>query len=369
MLYIVPAGLVYPILKGGKILEESRKIALLKIRKLLMDPAFIASVLLTLVVLFVSMERMKKDVYVEADGKISKITTNASKVKDVLESADIKVGQWDRVFPGLDSTVRKDMKISIKRAVPITVRYDGKVEKIYTAYDTVNEVLKSKGIALNSNDKVVPTLSSNIIDNLDIKVTRVKEETLTTTLEIPYRIVKRNDDNLAKGTVKVLQEGTSGEKIVTTKVVYEDGIEVSRFKADEKIKKKPVDKVVAVGTLSWFIPSRGGDKVYYTRKLVMKATSYTADYTSTGKSIGDPGFGITSLGTRVKRNPDGYSTVAVDPRVIPLGTRLYVEGYGFAIAEDTGGAVKGKIIDLYFHPGTKEYRNWSTKYVDVYIIR
>ncbi|MCX7884048.1 MAG: ubiquitin-like domain-containing protein [Caloramator sp.] len=350
-------------------MEDSRKIALLKLRKLLTDPALIASVLLTLMILFVSVERMKKDVYVEVDGKTTKITTREPKVKDVLKSADIKVGQWDRVLPGLDSTVRKDMKISIKRAVPITVRYDGKVEKVYTAFDTVNEVLKSKGIALNEKDKVVPTLSSKIIKDLDIKVTRVKEEIIATTLQIPFKTIKRNDNNLAKGTVKVLQEGTSGEKIVTTKVVYEDGIEVSRFKAGEKVRKKPINKVVAVGTLSWFIPSRGGDRVYYTRKLVMKATSYTADFASTGKRPGDSGFGITSSGTRAKRNPDGYSTVAVDPRVIPLGTRLYVEGYGFAIAEDTGGAVKGKIIDLYFHPGTREYRNWSTKYVDVYIVR
>ncbi|SKA76721.1 Uncharacterized conserved protein YabE, contains G5 and tandem DUF348 domains [Caloramator quimbayensis] len=350
-------------------MENDRRLALLKLRKLLTEPALIASVLLTLVIFFVSMERMKKDVYVEVDGKTIKITTNASKVKDVLNSANIKVGQWDRILPGLDSSVKKDMKISIKRAVPVTVRYDGKVEKIYTAYDTVSEVLKSKGIALNQSDKVVPTLSSNIIEDLDIKVTRVKEETIVTTVEIPFKTVKRSDDNLAKGTVKVLKEGAAGEKDIITKVVYEDGVEVLRVKTDEKIKKTPIDKLIAVGTLSWFIPSRGGDKVYYTRKLVMKATSYTADYASTGKNPGDPGFGITRSGTRVRRDPDGYSTVAVDPRVIPLGTKLYVEGYGFAIAEDTGGAVKGKIIDLYFHPGTKEYRNWNTKYVDVYIIR
>lgn len=364
-----PAQVGIPIWKGGKILDVGRKITLLKIRKFLADPALIASVLLSFFILFVCLEKIKKDVYVEVDGKTTKISTSSSKVKDVLESADIKVGQWDKVVPGLDSLVKKDMIITIKRAVPITLRYDGKIENLYTAEDTVSDILKSKGILLNEKDKVVPTLASNIIEGLDIKITRIKEETIVSTEQIPFKTVKRNDDNLAKGTVKVLQEGAEGEKDVITKVVYEDGKEVSRIKVGEKIKRSPINKLVAVGTLSWFIPYRGADRVYYTRKLVMKATSYTADYASTGKSPGDPGYGVTRTGTIVRRDPNGYSTVAVDPKVIPLGTRLYVEGYGFAIAEDTGGAVKGKIIDLYFNPGTSEYRRWSTRYVNVYVIR
>lgn len=350
-------------------MESLKAITLQKLKRLFKDPAIITSVLLSVVIFCACVERMKKDVYIEVDGKISKVTTASSKVKDVLESADIKVGQWDRVIPGIDSLVKKDMTITIKRAVPVTLRFDGKVENIYTAEDTVSDVLKKRGVSLNVKDKVVPTLASNIIEGLDIKVTRVKEETLISTVEIPYKTISRMDNNLAKGSSKVLQEGLKGEKQIITKVVYEDGKEVSKSVVSEIIKRNPVNKVVAVGTLSWFIPYRGAERVYYTRKLVMKATSYTADYASTGKNPGDRGFGITRSGTRVKREPNGYSTVAVDPRVIPLGTRLYVEGYGFAIAEDTGGAVKGKIIDLYFHPGTAEYRRWSTRYVNVYVIR
>ena len=78
------------------------------------------------------------------------------------------------------------------------------------------------------------------------------------------------------------------------------------------------------------------------RYLVWKSTAYSGD-------------GITASGAGTKRDAGGYSTIAVDPRVIPLGSRVYVEGYGYAIAEDTGGAIKGNIIDVFF-PSTSEAR-------------
>ena len=75
----------------------------------------------------------------------------------------------------------------------------------------------------------------------------------------------------------------------------------------------------------------------------------------------------TASGTTVRRNPSGYSTLAVDPRVIPLGTKVYVEGYGYAIAEDTGGAIKGNKIDVYMNTVAECY-NWGVRNVNVYIL-
>ncbi|MBV7274220.1 hypothetical protein I6U48_15035 [Clostridium sp. PL3] len=92
----------------------------------------------------------------------------------------------------------------------------------------------------------------------------------------------------------------------------------------------------------------------YSRVLSMEATAYSGD-------------GVTASGTATKRNSGGYSTIAVDPRVIPLGSTVYVEGYGYAVAEDTGGAIKGNLIDVFFH-SESEAQGWGRRSVKVYII-
>ncbi|EGD50148.1 3D domain-containing protein [Thermoanaerobacter ethanolicus JW 200] len=96
-----------------------------------------------------------------------------------------------------------------------------------------------------------------------------------------------------------------------------------------------------VGTLGVFTTSRG-ETFRYREIRTMVATAYTNSVTDTGKKPGDPNYGITATGTKATRG-----VIAVDPRVIPLGTRLYVEGYGFGIAADTGGAIKGDKIDVF----------------------
>jgi 3D (Asp-Asp-Asp) domain-containing protein len=97
--------------------------------------------------------------------------------------------------------------------------------------------------------------------------------------------------------------------------------------------------------------------------LRMKATAYTAN-----EPGGIGGGSITATGTTVRRIADGYSTVAVDPTVIPLGTKLYVEGYGYAIAEDTGSLIKGNTIDVYFDT-LSEANTWGVKYLNVYVLK
>lgn len=95
------------------------------------------------------------------------------------------------------------------------------------------------------------------------------------------------------------------------------------------------------------------------RTIVVEATGYTAGYESTGKAVGDPGYGTTATGTKAKRG-----TVAVDPSVIPLGTKMYIPGYGFGVAEDTGGDIKGNRIDLFFDD-VDEARQWGRRTVSV----
>lgn len=104
----------------------------------------------------------------------------------------------------------------------------------------------------------------------------------------------------------------------------------------------------------------------YPRKKVI-ATGYTAGYESTGKTPEHPHYGITYYGVKVKR--DLYSTIAADLSVFPLGTILYIPGYGYGVVADIGGAIKGNKIDLYFETVQDVYKEWGKKEVEVYVIK
>ncbi|MBS8265997.1 hypothetical protein DYI25_16340 [Mesobacillus boroniphilus] len=103
---------------------------------------------------------------------------------------------------------------------------------------------------------------------------------------------------------------------------------------------------------------------YPTKKII--ATGYTAGVESTGKNPGHPGYGITYSGVKVKR--DLYSTVAADLNVFPIGTILFIPGYGFGVVADKGGAIKGNKVDLYYDTVKDVYEQWGKKTLDVYVI-
>jgi 3D (Asp-Asp-Asp) domain-containing protein len=102
-------------------------------------------------------------------------------------------------------------------------------------------------------------------------------------------------------------------------------------------------------------------------KVRVVATGYYAGYESTGKHPSHPSYGITYSGVRVRR--DEYSTIAADLRVFPLGTVLYIPGYGYGVVADKGGAIRGHKIDLYFETKQDVYKQWGKKALDVYVIR
>jgi 3D (Asp-Asp-Asp) domain-containing protein len=103
------------------------------------------------------------------------------------------------------------------------------------------------------------------------------------------------------------------------------------------------------------------------RTVNVVATGYTAGYESTGKRPGHPDYGITYSGVRVRR--DLVSTVAADPKLFPMGTLLYIPGYGYGVVADTGSRIKGKRIDLYFPSIRDVFQQWGKKTVDVQVIR
>jgi len=115
------------------------------------------------------------------------------------------------------------------------------------------------------------------------------------------------------------------------------------------------------------VAAPAADQIITSMKVM--ATGYTAGYESTGKTSKHPEYGITYSGVKVRRDKNTVSTIAADPKVIPLGSILYIPGYGYGIVADTGSAIKGRKIDLYFATTKQVYKEWGKKSVVVQLIK
>lgn len=295
-----------------------------------------------------------KNITINLDGENLEVATFKGNVQAVLSQQGIYLSDKDKIEPSLTSEIADNDVISIKKVVPVEVMVDGKNIEIDSAEDSVKNMLVKEGINLNDLDKVEPSLETELSKDLKIKITRVEEKTIVEKEPIDFETVVKEDNSLESGVKKTTQEGSAGEKEITMKLVMEDGKEVSREVVESKVVKEPIDEVVVKGTMEKLVLSRGNDNINYKKAMVVEATAYSGD-------------GITATGTVPKRDPNGLSTIAVDPRVIPLGTKVYVEGYGYAVAEDTGGAIKNNIIDLFLN-SAPECKQWGRRNVNLYII-
>ena len=309
----------------------------------------------------------KKTIVVVIDGKSTQITTFRSSLANALRDGNIAITPKDKVIPRIETHIENGNKIFIKRAVDVSVHVDGKEIKIRSAENNISEMLKAEKITLAEKDKIFPSKDKGLQNGLKIAITRVDAKVEVKIQNLDFDTVMKNDDSLEKGMTKTIQDGLIGSKTLSFNVSYENDKEISRNLVTEIVTQNPITKIVAVGTLGVVNSNRGG-KLYYTNNIKVKATAYSANYSSTGKSPGDYDFGVTSTGTRAKRTADGFSSIAVDPRVIPLGTKLYVPGYGCAIAEDVGGGIKGNSIDVYFDSDS-EALNWGERWMSVYILK
>lgn len=289
-----------------------------------------------------------RQIEITVDGKIQTINTTADLVSEVLAKANVQVNEQDAVTPAADAEVGPEGKISIEKAFEVTL-LDGKEEqKVWSTSTTVADFLKQHNIQMNEFDRMEQKTEELVLPNSVIKIVRVEKVTDVVEEETNFAVETKKDDSLLKGKEKVVQAGEKGSVSRTYEVVKENGEEVSRNVINEKVTKEPVKKVVAVGTkVVTASVSRdnssspnGGGEFYVT------ATAYTAYCNGC--------TGVTATGINLKSNPN-LKVIAVDPSVIPLGTKVWVEGYGYAVAGDTGGAIKGNRIDLFMSSKSQAY--------------
>lgn len=216
------------------------------------------------------------------------------------------------------------------------VSMQGKTIKVTTPYTDKNilNVINVK------NENYVVTKKGNVLLVQNVQIT-----TKVNYVYLPPKVVVQPSSVVAQGKTAVLSSGSPTIKAQTWKIKTVDGQVVEKKLVAEQIVRQGTDKVVALGQGAY----RG-----QAQEILMVATAYSAE---------EPGLGTrTAMGTRVR-----YGVVAVDPNVIPLGTKLYVEGYGYAVAEDVGSKIKGNRIDVYFNT-LSECNRWGKRVVKVYIL-
>lgn len=305
----------------------------------------------------------KKSVIIKVDGKEIAINTYTKDVQGVLHENNIELYEEDKIEPSLNEDIKDGQEIIIKRAVNIKLIASGEEKEVKSSEDKVINLLNDQGIEMDENDIVYPSKDALIAEGMEIQFIDVEIETITEKEILAYDTITEEDSNLDKGILNVKQEGVTGEKEVTYQIYYHDGKEFEKKKIAENINMNPVNKLLVKGTKEKpkeLTISRGGLELPYSDSFVVKTTAYSPKK--------DYGVAYTASGMQAVRKVNGYSTIAVDPTVIPLGTKIYVEGYGLAIAADTGSAIKGRKIDLYFNTYS-EACNWGLRSNKIYILK
>jgi uncharacterized protein YabE (DUF348 family) len=297
-------------------------------------------------------------VTVVEDGRPVSLQTSVETVENVLAEAGITLGPADKVFPPEATQLNSGMQIQVSHAKAINLRLGDQTQVIYSQAETLEDALREAGYNFGPDDRVEPELSAAVTNDMVARIVRVTGQAFFEREDVQHKTVFMADDSLA-GTETRRVVGHDGVRITEYKIVIEDGVETERTYVGEAFDPEPVDTVIYYSASA--VNSTGSpENLQVANTMNMYATWYNA--ASSGKPATHPAYGITRSGVPLTKG-----IVAVDPNVIPLGTRLYIPGYGFAIAGDTGGGIVGDRIDLGYPDGVPV--DWRTGWVDVYILQ
>jgi 3D (Asp-Asp-Asp) domain-containing protein len=216
-------------------------------------------------------------------------------------------------------------------ALHVSLVVDGETRAITTPPSTVADLLSAQKVHLNEFDRCSAPLTALVGEGTLLTVTRVRSEVVLERTPLPFPVKQSYTSGLSVGNKTVNQHGKLGEHVVKYICTYKDGTLTEKVRHGDST-TAPQPQIEVVGTRGMTLASRG---YFAGRRIIeMVATGY-----------GPSGNGRWGARTASGLRP-GFGVVAVDPRFIPLGTRLYISGYGYAVAGDTGGAIKGNRIDL-----------------------
>ncbi len=327
-------------------------------KALILSLAGIALVL-SVVSFFFILATQPKHITLSLDGVAKTYETHAETVEEFLNEQNITVLEHDLLTPQATTPLSESMTIQLQTSWAVPVLVDGQTKVVHTVKRDVAGVLKEAGITLRQQDKVQPALASTISKDTKITISRLDEKIVQVQQEVPFQEIRKADATLTKGQTRVLRKGKPGKAVLHYKVYLENGKEVSRKLVKRDVVASKQDQVLLVGTgqktvRAASITSRGG--LVFRPRQVLSNVSLTAYSPSVGTR--------TATGMRATEG----RTIAVDPSVIPLGWWVYIDGIGYRRAEDTGGAVKGNKIDIFFGSEAEANRFGRKRAKTVYII-
>lgn len=295
----------------------------------------ITSMYVTLIVLLVAVSLAGfvdrgKSVTIDADGHAQTVYTHAVNAKALMRENNITLGPDDEVVLSTEKLQDGTLAI-VRRAVPVTIEFRNQKKTLATAKQTVGEAVVQAGYDAE-NYRAYGDVKAPVKSGMTIKVGALSRKEITEDEVVPFAIESIPDKTLGQGEEKVLQEGVNGRKTVKTNLVSLDGQVIGKEPISTTLVTEMQPLIRHVGTKET-VEINTGTISKYKAVYTMVATAYLP-------TDGD-GRGITKMGTRAR-----YGEIAVDPNVIPLGTTVYIPGYGVARAEDTGSDILGNRVDL-----------------------
>ena len=316
----------------------------------------------------VTMHAYAQSGYVIYDGEERHVVlSEATEPSEVVSEAGLELGRADLIELNAEGNRRE---ITVVRNQLIYINNGGQTMVTNSYGETVGELLERINLSLKGDDAIDVALETMTYDGMELNIDRWTTSTEFVYEEVPFETEYVQTNKMIKGDEKVTTEGINGELKHTTQITYFNGQEVSREVIATEQTVAPVNQVIKQGTFEaekgkltigdGVIVTADGEVYTYTHTMKAKATAYT--HTDAGCDM------ITATGTTVH-----WGTVAVDPRQIPYGTKMFIVSndgkyvYGLSAAEDCGGSIKGNRIDLYM-PTTKQCFAFGMRNCTIYFL-
>lgn len=309
-------------------------------------------------------------VILTADGESHSLIFAEGTVADALQKAGITLDENDTVVPRAHAELTPDLRISVIRYDNISITADGETRKLSVMEGDAAYALEQAGITMRKEDLLNVPKDTPVYEGMELQVDRVNYRNVTTTEEIPYEMVLEQTNTLYKGEYAEKNPGECGEREIVTREKLFNGEVVGTEEISNIITKEPVNQVILEGTkrrpypytrvdLPGTFVDGSGQTVSYKAVMTGSCTAYTA-----------PAGSGTATG-----RPAKVGNVAVNPNIIPYGTKMYIcetNGslvYGYAVAADTGGALMSNLglIDLFFDSLADCY-HFGRRNMTVYIL-